>query len=76
VRRYPRVSLDEVAARDPAIVLLPDEPYRFTTDAREPARGALADRLHEQEGAVAAHASSGPATHRCALTCCASPNHT
>lgn len=27
--RYPVVTLDEVAARRPAVVLLPDEPYRF-----------------------------------------------
>ncbi len=29
--RYPEVTLDEIAAAAPAIVLLPDEPYRFTT---------------------------------------------
>ena len=27
--RYPRVALDEVAHRDPQVILLPDEPYRF-----------------------------------------------
>lgn len=27
--RYPRVDLSEVAYRDPAVILLPDEPYRF-----------------------------------------------
>jgi ABC-type Fe3+-hydroxamate transport system substrate-binding protein len=27
--RYPTVSLDEVAARRPAVILLPDEPFRF-----------------------------------------------
>ncbi len=27
--RYPSVTLDEVAARAPEIILLPDEPYRF-----------------------------------------------
>ena len=27
--RYPTVSLDEVAARSPEVVLLPDEPFRF-----------------------------------------------
>lgn len=27
--RYPTVTLEEVAARRPAVVLLPDEPYRF-----------------------------------------------
>lgn len=28
--RYPRVTLDEVARRDPELVLLPDEPHAFT----------------------------------------------
>jgi ABC-type Fe3+-hydroxamate transport system substrate-binding protein len=27
--RYPTVTLEEVAARRPEVVLLPDEPYRF-----------------------------------------------
>ena len=27
--RYPTVSLDEVAAERPAVILLPDEPFRF-----------------------------------------------
>lgn len=41
--RYPRVTPGEIAARDPGLVLLPDEPYRFTAaDADELARGALA----------------------------------
>ncbi len=30
--RYPRVTLDEVLARAPEIVLLPDEPHHFTPD--------------------------------------------
>ncbi|MFC4147573.1 helical backbone metal receptor [Micromonospora mangrovi] len=30
--RYPRPTLDEVRARDPELVVLPDEPYRFTAD--------------------------------------------
>lgn len=29
-RRYPRVSLDEMAARRPEVILLPDEPYPFS----------------------------------------------
>jgi ABC-type Fe3+-hydroxamate transport system substrate-binding protein len=29
-RRYPRVTLDEMAGRRPEVILLPDEPYRFT----------------------------------------------
>lgn len=28
-QRYPTVSLDEVAARRPTVILLPDEPFRF-----------------------------------------------
>lgn len=27
--RYPTVTLDEIAARRPAVILLPDEPFRF-----------------------------------------------
>lgn len=27
--RYPRITLDEVAARRPEVILLPDEPFRF-----------------------------------------------
>jgi ABC-type Fe3+-hydroxamate transport system substrate-binding protein len=34
--RYPTVTLDEVAAQRPAVILLPDEPFRFR-------RGHLAD---------------------------------
>ncbi|MGE5264163.1 MAG: helical backbone metal receptor [Acidobacteriota bacterium] len=34
--RYPRVSLEEVAALNPDVILLPDEPYRFgEKDAEE-----------------------------------------
>jgi ABC-type Fe3+-hydroxamate transport system substrate-binding protein len=29
-RRYPRVALDEVAGLMPEVILLPDEPYRFS----------------------------------------------
>jgi ABC-type Fe3+-hydroxamate transport system substrate-binding protein len=28
--RYPHVTLDELAAREPALIVLPDEPYAFT----------------------------------------------
>lgn len=31
-QRYPRVSLDELRAVAPDLVVLPDEPYRFTAD--------------------------------------------
>ncbi|MCZ6873738.1 MAG: helical backbone metal receptor [bacterium] len=34
-RRYPRVSLDEMASRRPDIILLPDEPYIFTESDRD-----------------------------------------
>ncbi|MFF3494136.1 helical backbone metal receptor [Streptomyces sp. NPDC002795] len=30
--RYPRIALDELRARNPDVVILPDEPYRFTAD--------------------------------------------
>ena len=30
--RYPRPKLDELRERDPDLVVLPDEPYRFTAD--------------------------------------------
>jgi ABC-type Fe3+-hydroxamate transport system substrate-binding protein len=31
-RRYPRVTLEEMAALQPEVILLPDEPYVFTRD--------------------------------------------
>lgn len=31
-RRYPRITLDEMAALRPEVILLPDEPYAFSTD--------------------------------------------
>ena len=33
--RYPQVDLAEIAAADPEVILLPDEPYRFRTRHRE-----------------------------------------
>jgi ABC-type Fe3+-hydroxamate transport system substrate-binding protein len=30
--RYPRVSLDDLAARRPELIVLPDEPYRFSAE--------------------------------------------
>ncbi len=53
--RYPRVSLDEVASHSPDIVLLPDEPYRFTErDARElqTAPGLERARIHIVDGTL------------------------
>jgi hypothetical protein len=37
--RYPRVTLDEVVARAPEIVVLPDEPHPFTADDAAVFRG-------------------------------------
>lgn len=37
--RYPRVTLDEITARAPEIVLLPDEPHAFTEDDAAVFRG-------------------------------------
>jgi ABC-type Fe3+-hydroxamate transport system substrate-binding protein len=52
--RYPRVDLAEVAARDPEVVVLPDEPYRFTAaDARELESGALAATSAARAGRIA-----------------------
>jgi len=57
--RYPRVTLEEVAALDPEIVLLPSEPYRFTD---EDARGLAASgplALTSAARARAIHAIDG-----------------
>jgi ABC-type Fe3+-hydroxamate transport system substrate-binding protein len=59
--RYPRIDLAEVARRDPEVVLLPDEPYRFRAeDASELASGPLAatraareDRIQVFDGTLA-----------------------
>jgi ABC-type Fe3+-hydroxamate transport system substrate-binding protein len=51
--RYPRVTLEEVAARDPELVLLPDEPYRFgDDDAQALASGALAATIAGRRGRI------------------------
>lgn len=39
--RYPRVTLEEVRARKPELVLLPDEPHAFSGDDEAVLRGAL-----------------------------------
>jgi ABC-type Fe3+-hydroxamate transport system substrate-binding protein len=39
--RYPRVTLDDVAARKPELVILPDEPHAFSADDEAVLRGAL-----------------------------------
>lgn len=56
-RRYPRVSLAEVEAAAPEVILLPDEPYRFgEADARELAAlavpAARSGRIHEIDGTL------------------------
>jgi hypothetical protein len=39
--RYPRVTLDEVRARNPDLVILPDEPHPFSAVDEEAIRSAL-----------------------------------
>jgi len=55
-RRYPRVTLDEVVAAQPEVVLLPDEPYAFDeADARELASLAIParrGRIHRIDGTL------------------------
>jgi ABC-type Fe3+-hydroxamate transport system substrate-binding protein len=55
--RYPRISLDEVVAAQPEIVLLPDEPYQFTeADAAEIAQldipAAKNKQIHLVDGSL------------------------
>jgi ABC-type Fe3+-hydroxamate transport system substrate-binding protein len=55
--RYPRITLDEVVAAQPEIVLLPDEPYAFTqADADEIARldipAARNGQIHLVDGSL------------------------
>jgi ABC-type Fe3+-hydroxamate transport system substrate-binding protein len=55
--RYPRLSLDEVVAAAPEVVLLPDEPYRFgAADAAQlaalPIPAARAGRIHLVDGTL------------------------
>lgn len=49
--RYPTVALEAVAAAAPEVVLLPDEPYRFTARDR-PALAPLADTPALRSGRV------------------------
>jgi ABC-type Fe3+-hydroxamate transport system substrate-binding protein len=54
-RRYPRVTLDEIVAAAPEVVLLPDEPYAFgESDVAElrrlPIPAARDGRLHLIDG--------------------------
>lgn len=70
--RYPRVDLEEIAARDPEVVLLPDEPYAFGPDdvaelfeALRETPAARAGEIHVVDGTLAFW--HGPRTAR-ALT--------
>ena len=49
--RYPTVTLDEVAARRPALILLPDEPYRFRRAHLQDFKGC-GGRIHLVDGKV------------------------
>ncbi len=54
-RRYPIVTLDEVAAAQPEVILLPDEPYAFAAADRDelaklPIPAARDDRIHLIDG--------------------------
>ena len=54
-RRYPRVTLDDVVAAAPEVVLLPDEPYAFAASdvaelRRLPIPAAQSGRLHLIDG--------------------------
>ena len=54
-RRYPRVDLDAVVARQPEVILLPDEPYAFGPRdvaelARLPVPAAASGRIHLIDG--------------------------
>jgi ABC-type hemin transport system substrate-binding protein len=54
-RRYPRVTLDEVVAAAPEVVLLPDEPYAFGAEdvaelRRLPLPAAQNGRIHLIDG--------------------------
>lgn len=40
-QRYPKVTLEAVAAQSPELVLLPDEPYTFTVDDAEQIQRAI-----------------------------------
>lgn len=54
-RRYPRVTLDEIVAAAPEVVILPDEPYAFDASdeaelRRLPLPAAKAGRIHRIDG--------------------------
>jgi ABC-type Fe3+-hydroxamate transport system substrate-binding protein len=57
--RYPRVTLEEILAEAPELILLPDEPFNFTDADQEEIRQLLSDtpagrhgRLYRVEGSL------------------------
>ncbi len=58
-RRYPEVTLEEVAQAEPDVILLPDEPYRFRRahladfNARPEIPAVRAGRIHLMDGKLA-----------------------
>ena len=64
--RYPEVTLTEVAARAPSVILLPSEPYVFAhaPRTRGAGRGARASRSGWSTGATCSGGASGRPTRR------------
>ncbi len=50
--RYPRVTLSEVRAADPDVILLPDEPYRFDDSVRRLVEEELRDSTAVRTGRI------------------------
>ncbi|MDD2694453.1 MAG: helical backbone metal receptor [Anaerolineales bacterium] len=51
-RRYPRVSLEEIRAADPELILLPDEPYAYDAAHKEALSALLEGVSAVREGRV------------------------
>jgi ABC-type hemin transport system substrate-binding protein len=57
--RYPRVTVEEIVAAEPDLILLPSEPYAFGDSDVEAVREALSatpavrnDRVHQVDGSL------------------------
>jgi ABC-type Fe3+-hydroxamate transport system substrate-binding protein len=50
--RYPEVTLEDVASKDPEVVLLPDEPYPFAEKHKAEVESALAGSSAVRDGQV------------------------
>lgn len=51
--RYPRVGMEEIAQNNPEIIILPDEPYRFTENDADHLRAVLPTaRVHCIDGTL------------------------